>query len=189
MNSPFTSRLICTLVGVAAACGRPDADSKDRPTASDVTPVLVDRLTEQFGCDETFVARDPEGTIVLAFQVPGILERSRGAALPYSEKIQVGGPGIVVQLEQGADLDHWCTDVMARPPRIDAAWVGVSGVAVVVVERRVPNAAGGGGTRPAPAAARVRLGPTVLARQDRRDERLTIPGLEIAATLGVPGGG
>lgn len=181
--------LVCSLVGAAAASGDPKSQSTGSSVVSETAAGIVDRLTEQFGCNETLVAANPEATAVLVVQVRGILERSRGADLPYTEELQVGGPGIAVRLEQGADLDYWCTDMMARPPRIDAAWVGVSGVATVVVERRVPKAASGGGTRPTPAAAVVRLGPTVLARDDDPDQRLTIRGLEIAATLGEPAGG
>ncbi len=174
---------------VAVAFGLPSADPR-KPPAQDAGPAVVDRLTVQFGCDETFVARDPESTVVLAVQVPGILERSRGADLPYHEEIGLGEPGIVVRLEQGADLDHWCTDVMARPPRIDATWVGVSGMAKIdLVKRRTGNPSEEGRTRQVPTAAVVRLGRAILAREDRPEEKLTLPDLEIAATLGMPGGG
>jgi len=59
---------------------------------------------------------------------------------------------------------------------------------VVLVARR-PDLPSGGGARPTPVDATVRLGPTVLAREGRRDETLRLPELEIAATLGVPAGG
>jgi hypothetical protein len=179
---------LAALLGAVAACGRPGADFHAPPPTPISGRALVDRLAVHSGCDETFVARDPESTLVLAVQVPGILERSRAAALPYREVIAIGGPGIVVRLEQGADLDYWCTDVFERPARVDAAWTGVAGVATVTIERRAA-AREATDPRPPPSAAGLRLGPAVLAREDRREERLTLPELEIAATLGLPGGG
>lgn len=173
------------LLAVPAGCGA-------RGTASEPPPAAapdVERLTVHLGCDETFVARDAESAVALAVTVPGILERARGAALPYREKLAVGGAGIEMRLELGADLGHWCTDVMERPPRIDSTWLGVSGTATIVLVARRPDLPSGGGARPTPVDATVHLGPTVLAREGRRDETLRLPELEIAATLGVPAGG
>jgi len=172
-----------------AACGLSGATLR-APAAVDSGASLAGRLTVQSGCEETFVARDPKSTAVLAVQVPGILERSRGAGLPYREKLRLGGHEVVVRLEQGADLDHWCTDVMARPPRIEATWAGVSGTATVeLVARSTGSSSGAGGARTAPTSAVVRLRRVILAREGRPDETLTLPGLEIRANLGVPGGG
>jgi hypothetical protein len=187
---PFrAAALASTLLGAAAACGLNGADSAAKPAPA-AAPPAAERLTVELGCDETFVAKDPAGTAVLAVTVPGLLDRARGAELPASETIAVGGPGIEVRLEQGADLDHWCTDVMARPPRIDAAWTGVTGTATVtLVARRGDHPPTGGGGRPPPTAAVVRLVSVVVAREGSRGERLELPDLEIAATLGVPGGG
>lgn len=181
--------LVCSVAYATAACGLARPQVTERAT-QDAARELADRLTVPFGCEETFVVRDDESTVVLAVTVPGLLERARGVDLPYEKELEVGSAEIIVRLEQGADLDHWCTDVMARPPRIDTVWIGISGKAtVVLIERRPESASGGGDARPVPTRARLKLGPTVLAREDLADETVRLPGLEIEATLGVPGGG
>jgi hypothetical protein len=65
----------------------------------------------------------------------------------------------------------------------------VEGTATVVLLEHRPDLPSGGGARPTPVDATVRLGPTVLGREGRRDETLRLPEVEIAATLGVPAGG
>jgi hypothetical protein len=169
--------MTCTLAGVLTLTVAAWA------AGSDAGPSILGRLTVRSGCDETFVARDPQGTLVLVVRVPGILARSR-AQRPYREELDVGEAGLAVRLEQGADLDYWCTDMLTRPPRVDVAWVGVSGRATVVLSE--PGAQGDTG-RGVPAV--VHLGPVVLEREGGREDKLTLPGLDLSARLGVPGGG
>jgi hypothetical protein len=184
---------LCTLLAIPTGCGARGTAADPPPAAAAssraAAAALVERLSVEIGCDETFVARDAESTVALSVTVQGILRRARDAALPYREELAIGGPGIEVRLEQGADLDHWCSDVMERPPRIDTAWLGVAGTATIVLVERRPDDPSGGGTRPPPVAATMRLGQAVLAREGRREETLRLPALEIAATLGVPAGG
>lgn len=179
---------LAALLLTAAACRLPAA-APQPPAAAAEGAALAARLTVHTGCDETFVARDPQKTVILAVDVPGILGRARRAGLPYRERLALGERGIVVRLERGADLDHWCNDVLERPPRIDAVWLGIEGTATVEVSEERGGSPPAGTTRPPPAAAVVRLGRSVLAREHHPDERLALPPLEIAATLGVAGGG
>lgn len=152
--------------------------------------VAVEHLTQQFGCEDIFVAKNVASTVVLSIRIPGIVARSRGAELPYREEIQIGGPKIIVLVEQGADLDHWCTDIMARPPRIDTTWVGVSGTAVVELQERDTRRPLSEYTdRPIPTRATLSLGPVTLERQNSSGDRNRIPELKIQATLGEPPGG
>ncbi|HEX2163080.1 MAG TPA: hypothetical protein VHM02_03960 [Thermoanaerobaculia bacterium] len=177
---------------LAAACGasQPGAATARRDAAAPPAPpaaarVEVDELTVQHGCDETFVARDPAATTVVTVEVPGLLARSREATLPYRETLEVSAGRLDVRLEQGLDLEHWCTDVMSRPPRIASAWTAVSGTATVLVHRRDDTAAGG-----SPAvAATVRLSRTVLADAAGEERRIELPPLTVSAQLGRPGGG
>lgn len=179
---------------VAAGCGPSGADLR---AAVPVPPAAMggEELAVESGCDELFVARNPQSTLVLVVRVPGILERAQGAELPYREVLEVrdgegegerGGDGIAVRLEEGADLDYWCTDVLERPPRIDAAWVGVAGTAAVELVERLPASPTARGDRPPPTRAVVRLDGVVLAPADGGNERRPLPDLEIDATLGVP---
>ncbi len=161
----------------ATGCGLSAAGPE---TLAETSP--GDELTVQLGCDETFVARNPSATVVLAVRVPGLLDRVREAELPYREKLDVASPELDVRLEEGADLEHWCTDVMARPPRIDAVWLGVSGTVVVEVTERIPE-------RSRAVRGIVRLESVVLARKDALESRRKLAELEIRATVGVPGGG
>lgn len=172
--------LIGFWIVTTTACGLSAAGPETSARSSDTG--LADELTVQFGCDETFVVRNASSTMVLAVGVPGLLDRARDGELPYRETLDVGSEDVDVRLEEGADLDHWCTDVMARPPRIDEVWLGVSGTVVVEVTERIPE-------RARAVRGVVRLESIVLAGEDAPERTRAPVDLEIHATVGIPGGG
>lgn len=188
---------LSTLAWAFAACGTPGvAELRD---GAPVPAVAAERFEVRGGCDELFVAHDREGTVALVVRVPGILERGSGLEVPYREELPVQRPEteddrLVVRLEEGTDLAYHCTDVLVRPPRIDAAWVGVGGTATVTLVERLPRSPTATGDRPPPTVATVRLDRVVLAPSEvggaeAPAKRRALPDLEIRATLGVPGGG
>lgn len=181
--------VLWSISGNVTACEGICADNATMRKAPDMHADLAPKLTEEFGCDEIFVAKNPESTLALVVSIPGILSRSLGVQLPYQEEIDVGDPGIRVQLEQGIDLDHWCTDIMARPPRIETVWVGVQGKASVTIEQIKDEPADQQIDRRAPARARLHLNRTIFVREDCPSEKLQISSLEIQATIGEPAGG
>ncbi len=169
---------------LTCACDGRSSGSSDAGGAAGPNPIVVDRLTQHFGCDENFVAKDSESTVVLGVGVPGVLKRALEAELPYREELTVG-PTLDIRLEQGADLDHWCTDMLARPPRIDATWAAREGRATVTVLERAPAPAG---YSRVPTRASIALRDLVLQRPGT-DETLVVPTFTIEATIGVPAGG
>ena len=124
-------------------------------------------------------------------QIPGLLKRSRELELPFTEELLVGKDSLVIQLESGTNLDYWCTHLMERPPVVASVWKGLSGEAsVVLVERHARYGGKGIHSTTVPVSAVLRLKQVVLARQGSEGrEVMTLPNYEIAATLGVPGGG
>jgi hypothetical protein len=185
----WVSTSFVAILGIHTDFGLQRANFRMLPESSP-PPITAEQLTEQFGCDETFVAKDSKSTSVLSVQMPGLLKRSQGQRLPYSEELAVGGNAVVVRLESGTNLNHWCTDLMERPPRIVAVWIGVSGQAtVVLVERQTRDRAEGAHVRTVPISAILRVKEVILMREYGGEGKVTLPDLEIAATLGVPGGG
>ncbi len=181
--------LLATGIAAAVACNGAGAGGEGAEQAVVPKTARLDRLSDRFGCDETLVAKDPEGTIALAVRVPGVLRRALGAELPYREELVAGDPGLDIRLEQGSDLNHWCTDTLDRPPRVDATWFASEGTATVTVARRLrqPAPAHAGSWR-VPTSASVRLEALVLKR-DRNGETLEIPSFTIEAAIGAPAGG
>ena len=145
-----------------------------------------DALTDTGGCsDAIFYARNPDGSLVLTVEVPGLASDAWDAGGPSGLSGTLPDPGITVSLARGTALRAPCDDVADPATAVADTWEAASGT---ITAEATPEAGDTGAAAKGayPAQGYLRLEDVDFASDTAPDT--TLPVLEISAFIGwLPG--